>query len=197
MHDQIKILITIMGLVTALFGFAPYIIDILKRKTKPHSFTWFIWSFLAGVAFFGQQADEGGMGTWITAIISAMSLIIFLLSLKLGEKTLTKSDWITFIIALLAIPLWLLTKTPLYSIIVVTTIDMFGFYPTFRKSWDKPEEETLKAYALSGVMYALDIAALKNYSLITVLFPAASVLANAIFVLYIFWRRHVTRNQPN
>jgi len=48
------------------------------------------------------------------------------------------ADWYFFLAALAAIPLWLLTRTPLYSVVVVTVIDALAYVPTFRKSWHRP-----------------------------------------------------------
>jgi hypothetical protein len=197
MTDDVKEILTVIGFFVALIGLVPYIVDILRKKTKPHSFSWFIWMFLTGTAFFGQISDHGGAGSWITAINSGMCFIIFLLSLRYGERTIARSDWITFICALCAIPLWLITKTPLYSMILVTCIDMLGFFPTFRKSWDKPEEETIKAYALASLMYAFGIIALTRYTVITTLYPASLVVTNTIFVLYVLWRRWRIKNHDH
>ncbi|MDB5478285.1 MAG: rane protein [Alphaproteobacteria bacterium] len=195
MTDYTKEILTTLGLIVAFIGLIPYIVDIMHRRTKPYCFSWFIWSFLTGTAFFGQIADQGGAGAWVTAINSAMCFLIFFLSLKYGERIIKKSDWITFIAALCAIPLWLATHTPLYSMILVTAIDMLGFYPTFRKSWNKPHEETITAFALGSLMYAFGAAALDRYTIITALYPISLVVTNAGFVLYVLWRRNVMLSQ--
>lgn len=191
MTSDVKTILTTMGIVVASVGFIPYIVDIIRARTKPHSFSWFIWSILTGTAFAGQVAGEAGVGAWVTAVNCATCFGIFVLSMKYGERHITRSDCITFACAIAAIPLWLFTKVPLYSMILVTAIDILGFYPTFRKSWNKPHEETIIAYALSGIMYAFGVAALEKYAVLTVLYPLSLVISNLGFVSYALWRRRV------
>ena len=55
----------IVGLIASLLvfvGYAPYIKDTLKGKTKPHAYTWFIWAFVTLAVFFFQYNGGGGAG---------------------------------------------------------------------------------------------------------------------------------------
>jgi hypothetical protein len=74
--------------------------------------------------------------------------------------------------------LWYSTHTPLASVILITVIDMFGFYPTFRKSYYKPNEETISTFMLSGIAFLIAIIALQKYSVVTWLYPASLVIMN-------------------
>ena len=190
-----KEIIAGIGIAVGFIGLVPYLLDIFRNRTKPHLFSWFIWSFLTGTAFFGQLADGAGAGAWVLGLNSVCCAGIFLLSLKLGEKEITRSDKITFLCALMAIPLWLVTHTPLYSMILVTCIDMLGFYPTFRKSWNKPHDETNSSYAMSGLMYICSVASLERYTLITTLYPASLIITDFVFVAYVLWRRAVVKRE--
>lgn len=58
--------------------------------------------------------------------------LITVASFKYGEKTLTRSDWISFVAALLVIPLWALTKNAALAAILISVIDGLGYYPTYR-----------------------------------------------------------------
>jgi hypothetical protein len=191
MTDDAKLIFTVIGFFVGIAGLVPYILDILRRKTKPHSFSWLIWMLLTAIGFTGQIAGHGGSGSWITGLNSTGCFLIFLLSLKYGEKIITKSDWISFAGALLAIPLWLVTHTPLFSMILITLIDALGFYPTFRKSWHKPHEETIFAFFLSTMMYGCGLLGLEKYTIVTTLYPASITISNVGFCFYSLWRRKV------
>ena len=174
-----------------LYATGIYIVSIIKGETKPHLFSWFIWGLLTAIAWAAQIHQNAGAGAWVTLTAALMCFVITVLCFRYGEKTITRSDWITFIAALCAIPLWFLTKDPLWSVILVTVIDMLGFYPTFRKSWLKPGEETLWTYGLSVVKFGLGMMALETFNVTTALYPFSLVVTNAAFVIFVIARRKI------
>ncbi len=184
-----KVLLGIISTLITFIGFAFYFKDILAHKTKPHAFSWFIWSILIGVAFFGQISDNAGPGAWSLGISAVLCFGVFIFALKQGEKNIVKSDWISFIGALVSIILWLITKTPLFSVILVMIIDALAFYPTFRKSYFKPYSETLITYVLSVTKLVISLFALTNVSIITALYPLYLILANGSFAVMLVIRR--------
>ncbi|MDR3424071.1 MAG: hypothetical protein P4M13_03200 [Alphaproteobacteria bacterium] len=175
--------------ILSVVGYTPYIRDIIRQKTRPHLFSWIIWTLLAGIVFFAQIAKGAGPGAWTTGTATVMCVAIILLTLKHGDKTRTKSDWVFFFLGLAAIPLWRLTDSPALAVVLVTAIDYVAFVPTFRKSWHKPHEETLFAYFISAVKNGISLFALQSFSLATALFPFAVGLINLVFVAMVFSRR--------
>jgi len=114
---------------------------------------------------------------------------VFILGLKKGTKDIQKIDWITFISALVALILWIVTKTPLLSVILVTITDAFAFFPTIRKSFNRPYEETLIFYFINVAKHILGLLALQTFSVITALYPLYLVIANGFFVIFLSIRR--------
>ena len=88
-----KIALGILATIIAFISYIPYFRNIYLRKTKPHAFTWLIWGLLTAIAFFSQLLYGGGARSWVTGATAVLSLTIFLLALKYGEKNITKSDW--------------------------------------------------------------------------------------------------------
>ena len=84
-----------------------------------------------------------------------------------------------------------LTSDPLWAVVILTTVDMLGFAPTFRRSYIFPFEEQLMFYVVMALRNLVVISALENYSLTTVLFPATIGLACLIFSLMVVYRRRV------
>ncbi|MCC6414309.1 MAG: hypothetical protein IT582_00140 [Opitutaceae bacterium] len=66
---------------------------------------------------------------------------------------------------------------PLWTVSVLTTIDLLGSGPTFRSAWRNPHEERMGFYAPATLRNGLVILALEHHSLTTVLFPAAGAAA--------------------
>lgn len=173
----------------AVIAYPPYFFSTLKGKTRPHAFSWVLWTLLTWVAFAIQVEGGAGPGAWSTGITGFCTTLIAVVSLKFGEKNITRSDWVAFVAGLCAIPLWIWTKDPTASAILVTIIDLFGFYPTYRKSWHRPHEEMMRTHALSLAKHAVSLPALVVISIPTALYPAALLLANVGLVGMIWMRR--------
>lgn len=174
----------------SIVGVIPYIYGMLRGKTRPHIFSWFLWGGFNGMAGLAQVADGGGPGAWVNLASAILCWMIAVMGLfQKGERDIARSDWYAFIGALLALIPWAMTKDPLWSVVMITFIDMLAFYPTFRKGWAKPYEDNVTAFSISAVKHAIGLAALTHYSVTTVLFSASLVLTNTIFVLMILYRR--------
>lgn len=88
-----------------------------------------------------------------------------------------------------------MTANPLLAVVLLTGVDLAGFGPTFRSAFSRPYEERIGFYLLGAVRNVLAIAALEQYSLTTVLFPAAVGIACAIFVAMVAYRRARSANE--
>lgn len=160
-----------------------------KGVTKPHTFSWLIWSLVTAIGYLGQVSDGGGAGTWSTLIGAIFSFTVFIGSLKVGEKSILQIDWICLTLCLIGIALWQITSTPLWTIILISLVDTIAFIPTFNKTFKKPRSETLSVYYLSILKFALGLVSLENFSFITALFPATIMSTNFFFVLMTLYRR--------
>jgi hypothetical protein len=177
------------GVLVGLLGNGIYINGILRGKVKPHLFTYLVWGLALGIAATAQSAKGAGVGNWVTIFNSLYCLTVALLALKYGEKNLTRSDWVCFILALAGIPLWYFTGNPLWSVVCVSAIDVLAYIPTFRKSWHKPQQEAVVAYILGNVRTVCGLIALENYNLTTMLYSVVIVIADMTFVCWVLGRR--------
>ncbi len=190
-----KIIISIISVILVFVGYVPYIRDILKRKTTPHTFTFLVWGIASSITWALQVHGGAGVGAWITFAVSAICIFIFFLCLKYGEKTITLTDVVFLILALLSLFLWLVVKQPVLSVILVVLTDILGFGPTLRKSWNKPHSETLFTWWVAAFRHTLGIIALEKFNLLTLLYPVAWTLANIIFCLLLIIRRRQIKLQ--
>lgn len=189
MYKQLLSTIAV-GLTFALF--LPYIRSIQRGDTKPHVFSWVIWGLGTVIVFFAQLAGGGGVGAWVIGISGLISSYVALLAyLRRGDTVITKTDWMFFAAALCALPCWFFTSNPLWAVVTLTLVDLFGFGPTIRKAYVRPHEESTGFFALSSVRNLLVILALENYSLTTILFPAAVGLACLLVAFLLAYRRRL------
>ena len=94
-------IIVVLASILAIVGNIPYLRDVIKGKVKPHPYTWFIWTIVSCVVFFGQVAKGAGIGAIPTAVSEIFTVLIFLFSLKYGFKNPPKRDKYFLVIALI------------------------------------------------------------------------------------------------
>lgn len=169
----------------------PYFRSIFKRQTKPHMFSWIVWGIVNAIAFAGQFSRGAGAGSWAAGFTAFVCIAVAGLSIVLGEKHITKSDWIAFIAALAAIPSWYFTDDPLGAVILATLINVVGCYPTLRKSYVHPYEENVFTWSINGVRSLISFLAIEHYSLVTMVFTLALLFTNGGIALLLVWRRRV------
>ncbi|MDD5585897.1 MAG: hypothetical protein PHY92_02940 [Alphaproteobacteria bacterium] len=178
-----------LSLAVSVAGYIPYFRAILNGRCKPHVFSWVIWAWAASFLFVAQCHRGAGAGAWVTGLTALACLAIAVLALKYGEKRITQSDEVMFGFSLAAMPLWIITDRPLWSVILLVGICAFGFFPTLRKSYGQPHEELIFFYASCALKSLLGLLALENYVTATALYPLYGVIANGAFVGLLFWRR--------
>jgi len=184
-------MIGLFSVLCAAIGYGSYIRSVLRNRTKPHLFSWGVWTLLMGIVFFAQMEKGAGAGGWVTGFSAAACLVIAILSITRGEKHITRSDWLALVGALITIPVWRITHDPLWAVILATAIDAMAYYPTFRKSYAKPYEENVPTYTIDTFKWIVALFALGSYSTTTMLYPLFLLGANSCLVGMILWRRSI------
>jgi len=192
MYDYQTMLGTI-ALIVGIVGYIPYIRDTLNGTTKPHPFTYLIWALIGAITFIAQLVNNAGPGAWAMSIPVLFGIIIAALSIKMGERTLTRRDWLCLAGALVAIVIWRLTNDAFYAVIIVITINTLAFIPTFSKAYGKPHEETVSSYALGVLRSLISVPALVAFNVVTLLPLVHHILINVIFVAMLVIRRRILR----
>ncbi len=181
-----------VAIILTFIAFFPYIRSIINGTIKPHVFSWVIWGTTTFIVFLAQLEDDGGVGAWPIGVSGCITIFIALLAyVKRANITITGTDWAFFIIALSSLPFWYLTSDPLWTVIILTVVDVLGFGPTVRKTYREPYSESLLFFALFTARNFIVIMALENHSVTTVLFPAVIATACILLIIMIFYRRQV------
>jgi len=179
----------ILAVVITFIGYIPYLKDTIVGKTKPHIFSWVLWSLIFFIAFGLQWSKGAGFGSYVSLAMGVISLIVLILSLKNGVKKVKKIDVVSFILAIIAIILWLVVNQPVWSIILVIIVDIFSFTPTFIKSWTRPREETLLTWFFNIIRQILVLFSIGEINFVTIIFPLYSLIINTAFFTLLVTRR--------
>lgn len=190
-----KLSFAIIASVLAIVGNIPYLIDVYKKRVEPHAYTWFIWSIVSCVIFFGQVVKGAGVGAIPTAISEIFTIVIFFFSLNNGFKNITKIDHIFLVSALLGLIPWFLTKDPTISVIIVVFIDLVAFMPTLRKTYKYPKTETPVLYSMNVLRHGLALFSLQAYNIATMLHSFSMIITNTMMTVFIVRKRKINEMQ--
>jgi hypothetical protein len=184
-----KILLACAAIFLVMLSYLPYLLAIYRGTNKPHLFSWLIWTLVTVVVVAAQLSGNAGPATLVTAMTCFLCALITFLAFRQGEKNITLTDWIMLIGSLSAIPMWIMTSDPLWSVVIVTIINAAAYIPTFRKAWVRPFEEHILMYAINIPRHMLTIAATQVYSFTNLLYPTSVVLACILLFGGIQYRR--------
>ncbi len=181
-----------LAIIAALFDFAafmPYFLDIFRRRTHPHIYTWLTWTLTQGTAALALLFGGGGFGGVELVAATVLVFVIFLLSFRYGTKNITKGDTALLVVTLVAIVVWWQAHQPLLAVILVSAIDALGYIPTWRKTYAEPWSETLWSWVFFAIACILAILALNQFNAITMTYLITVTLANSVVVAICLYRR--------
>jgi hypothetical protein len=186
----IKIILVVIASLLAIVGNIHYLRDVIQGRVKPHPYTWFIWTIVSCVVFFGQVAKGAGIGAIPTAFAEVFTVIIFLYSLKYGFKNPPRIDKYFLALALLGLIPWFITKDPTISVIIVVLIDLVAFVPTLHKTYFHSQSETPILYGSNVLRHSLIISTLGAYNIATMLHSISMIITNSIMVIFMKTRKY-------
>lgn len=186
---MIKIILVVIASLLAIVGNIHYLRDVIKGRVKPHPYTWFVWTIVSCVVFFGQVAKGAGVGAIPTAFSEVFTIIIFLYSLKYGFKNPPRRDKYFLALALLGLIPWFITKDPTISVIIVVLIDLIAFVPTLQKTYFHSQSETPVLYGSNVLRHSLTLSTLGAYNIATMLHSISMIITNSIMVIFIKTRK--------
>lgn len=192
---NIKIFFAVIAVIVGLISYYPYVKDIFSLKTKPHIYSWLIWTITQGTAMFAIYYGGGFLGGLELTMATILNITILIFCLKYGTKNITKGDTVILITAILAILVWWQLKMPVISILMLLVIDFLGFIPSFRKSYQEPWSETLSSWILFSIANIFSILALSEYNFLTMAYLIMITIANmGVFFICLFRRPFVQKS---
>lgn len=186
---MMKDLLAVIAAFIALGGNVPYIRDAIKKRVRPHPYTWLVWSIVSGITFFGQLAKGAGIGALPAGVAEIFTIGIFLFSLQYGFKYVAKSDKYYLAAALVGLIPWAFFDDPTVSVVIAVCIDLVAFVPTIRKTWNNPRTETPPLYAANVLRHILTLFSLQTYNIATTLHSIAMIVMNSAMTSIILFKK--------
>jgi hypothetical protein len=190
---DIKLFFALAATCIGVYSFVPYIRDILAGTTKPHVYTWLIWTITQGIATAGVWAGHGGWSQYGLAIGTCFVGLIFVMALRYGTKDITLFDTSLLVGALAGIAVWYFTANIFYAVILATLVDFVGYFPSFRKTWADHASETKSMWVLWVISGVCSLLGLENYNVLTTLYIGMCLCMNTIMMVLVFRRADTRR----
>lgn len=188
MTETIKIILFILAIAVSLYGYVYYGRQIPTRKLKPRTFTWLIWGILSTCAAIVQLHHGAGLGA-VGAILGAGSgYVLAAMAWRYGNRRIHEADIISLSLAIAALVAWVLLGD-VVAIIAAAFVYLVGFIPTVVRAIKAPYNERMLPFAASVFKYGVSLAILGSFSVETVTYPAALMVANILFILLLFVKR--------
>ena len=184
-----KEVFALLGALLAAGSTLPYLIDIVRRKTKPNVVTWFTWTLLTAISGSAALAAGEPKTALLLYANSFCTGAVVLLGLKHGIAKFSTFDIVCQIAAVIGLLLWLIFNSPTIGILVPLAVDFVGMLPTLRHAYLKPQEETWQTFLIGVIAPGLTVLSLTEYNIASLLFPLYLFFANAAIVTVVVGRR--------
>lgn len=192
---NITIILVVISSILTLVSVIPYLIDIVKGRTKPRVVSWFVWSLLTGISFAASLTEHQypTAALMFCSVLATMAIVV--LGWKNGDKKINRLDIFCFIGVVIGIIFWVIFNSPSIAVVAMIAIDFIGGIPTQVHAWEKPQEETMKTFVLGLIGSLLTLMTVTNWQITAFAYPLFLVIININFVLLISIRRLVLKKR--
>lgn len=182
--------------VVSLVAFIPYIISIIRGKTKPNRASWWIWT-IVGFMLASSYSASGAKDTmWVALSYLIGPLLTALLAIKYGEGGWTRFDRACIACAAMSAILWFVFDSPLLALLINLIIDGAGALPTIKKTYTEPENEDRLSWALFFAGNTLNLFAVNPWTFAIAIYPLYLFIGCGIITAQVFFRRRGQKSAP-
>jgi len=185
-------------------GYAIYISQMYpvggQPPVKPEPLSWMLFGFFTATGAVIQLAQGGGSGSWCLLVTAGSCFLIAGWSYRKWieewridnfRKIVTVSAGTLFTFSVVTAEN---STLALASVLLATLADFISYFPTFRKAWHHPQEESATNFFFNCIKCVPAIMALETYSVSTVIYLLMLTMTNGLFALFIIARRrHLER----
>lgn len=181
--------LAIIGGLIAAFSTVPYLIDIVRGKSKPNIVTWTTWTLLTAIATAAALGAHQPRTAILTLGSATCTSAVVVLGLKYGVAKMSTFDGLCQAGAILGLILWLILNSPSIAIAFSLSIDFIVMLPTLRHSWNHPQEETWQTFIIGTVSSLFTLVSLTSFTFTSLAFPTYLALADLLLAATIISRR--------
>lgn len=187
-------ILVILSSILTVVGVIPYIVEVVRRHTKPRVVSWFTWSVLTAIACIAAIVEKQYPTAILLFFATIETLLVVILGWRYGDKKIERLDVIFLVGALVGIGLWQVFNSPAVGVIAVVIIDFLGGVPTFIHAWEKPHEETAITFFLASLGALCTLLAVSDWRVTAVAYPLFLIAINLAYTLIIVTRGNIDKS---
>lgn len=186
------------SIILGIYCTVPYVRAILAGRTKPHQFSWLVFTIMNGIVFTAQYLEGARASVLISLTFFLGSFIILLLSFRYGTRDTSRWDKILFGLALATIVLWVLTRSNELAIWLTLVIDVAATSMIILKIKKDHASEDPKPWVLATIAYVFACLSLAGTPLgILYVRPIYGMVGDMAIIAAVYYYRRVSRSQKN
>lgn len=174
--------------VVALAAFIPYIVSILRKRTKPNRASWIIWTAVGAIIASSYWASGARHTIWVPIAYAVGPLMVLFLSVSYGKGGWTWFDRYCLFGAGISLAIWWAFCSPLVALLMNIFIDFMGVLPTAKKVFHEPETEDKTAWTVSVLSSVINLFAVENWVFAVAVYPLYVLFGNGFVAALIFVR---------
>lgn len=170
----------ILAGIIGILSFIPYVLDMLKGKTRPNKATWLIWAVLGIIIAVSYYLAGARETAWVPIGYAFGIVVVALPALKYGEGGWTNLDKACLVGAGAGLALWAVTNNPVLPLYLTIAIDAIGAVPTIKKAYLRPETESRDSWLMFLVANTLNLFAISEWTLVVASYPVYVLVLSAV-----------------
>lgn len=168
----------------ATIAYIPYIIGMLRGRTRPNKASWIIWTIVGGLLAITYFLEGDLKAIWVPLVYFIGPLVIAVLSFRYGYSRWSKLDYACVVFAIISIIPWIFSNDPTITLLLNVMIDTAGAIPTYVKSYREPETEDFTAWFIFFIANTLELFAISKWNL-SAIYPIYLFVSTAIIFAFI------------
>jgi hypothetical protein len=195
----ISVAITLSGYTIYIWQMYP---ALGESPAKPHPLSWCLFGFLTATGWVAQVAQGAQEGSWCLGVTAGFCFLIALISYVRFSNDWRRS-WadgnnlrFDLVVTALALALFLGSLAVIgdprlasAAALCATGADFISYWPTFKKAWSRPEEDSALNFGYNSIKCLPALLALGSYSIATTVYLAMLLVVNGFFSLFLLIRR--------
>ncbi len=177
-----RTLLIILSSLLALGAGVPYIVDVIKGKTKPRLVSWFTWTGLMAVSATASLTQGQIPAAAFGYSIALQCLAVVVLGFRNGTREFELLDAVCLGGANLGLISLVIFHAPNLTIFLTIVTDFTGAIPTIRHAWRRPYEETMSSYVLEAIGCGITLLLANFHALTSFGVPLYLFLCDALIV---------------
>jgi hypothetical protein len=191
---MVDLTLAILGGVLLVLGSLSCLLGVLRNEVKPNRVSWAIWTVPPTVCFAAQVHARVGPASALTLAIAISSLLVLLATFlnQHGYAKMGPLDWYCALLAAVSTLLWVVTREPDFTVVMLVAIDWLGALPTLVKAYRDPQSESRVTFLLFALGAGVTLATIHNWTLLNYGVSIHTlIMALAIFVVITLAHRRV------